>query len=169
MAIIYEPILNSTTNCGSSGDAFFQPYSINSTNDRFRYNILVFNNGASQEEIFGAFRVPSQYAGSACVVAEYTMTGATGSIVLAFNYRTVASGISGQSFDQTGQTESTSAAFASPSAANLRREAVVPLTSGNFINGDKVQFELIRDPTHATDTAASPLLVHGVYFGYQNS
>ncbi len=169
MATIYTSILGWEINAGSSGDVFPEPYSIKATNDRWKYLVWVFNNGASPAELFGGFRVPNDYVGSASIVALYTSTATTGSIVLAFNYRTVASGVSGQSFDQTTQTESTSAAFSAPSAANLRRDAVIPLTSSSLTNGQKVQFEILRDPTSASDDLAAAITLHGLYLGYSTT
>ncbi len=166
MATIHLPIFGWSTIPGSSGEAFFETYSVKATNDRWDRLVAIFNDAASPIEVFGGFRVPQDYAGSASVLNPWTSTAITGSVVYRFLYRPVAET---ESFDQTSQTENASVAVSSPSAVNLRQDATMALISANFSAGDEVQFEFMRNPIDGSDDMAAAAIVFGLYFGYQDS
>ena len=166
MAIHRIPVLGFQTLPDSTGDVFPESYSIKATNDRWPYNVFVFNDGAAPEFLFFAFPVPKNYVSAPKMVVWWTSGTVAGNIVLDFKYRAIG-GTDTESLDQTGESEAVlGGALSGPSAINERMESLITLTAANIAVDDIMQCELIRDPTDANDTKADAITVHGVLFEY---
>lgn len=152
-----------------TGDVFFEPYSVKATNDRWKYGIFVFNDGAAAESLFFAFPVLRGYVSAPKIVVWWTSATTAGNIVFDFKYRAVG-GSDLESLDQTGESEAVlGGALSGPSAVDERMESKITLTAANIVVGDLMQCELIRDPTDANDTKAAAITIHGVLFEYADA
>lgn len=173
MATWRIPILGFNTYQDSSGESWFEPYSILATNDVWGYGIWRFgSNNAAQPTvrhgIYGRFMVPKNYITSAVIVLDWTATLTSGNVVWDFDYRSV-SGDDTTSLDQAGTEESVSVTDAAPAAAHRRLTPSLSLTSGNLSADETVQFYLVRDGADANDTMAGSAIIHGVYFQYSDA
>lgn len=168
MATHRIPILGANTVPDSSGDVFFEPYTIKATNDNWGYMVAIFNDTAARNGLRGAFAVPQNYVDTANVVIVWTATATSGDVEFDFDYRAVG-GNDIESLDQATAQESVNANDTAPSAVNERMEISIALTDGNFAAGDTVQFELFRDGTDAGDTMSAAAIVHQVLFEYADA
>jgi len=168
MATLRLPILGFGSLPDSSGDVFFEPYSVKATNNVWDRLVLIFNDTATRIGIAGGFQVPQNYVGTAKIIIEWTSTATTGDVEWDFDYRAVG-GDDTESLDQATAQESVNQNDTAPSAVNEKMTASLTLTSGNFAIGDEVEFELFRDGTDAGDTMAAAAIVFGVYFEYADA
>ena len=168
MATHRIPILGWATVPDTSGDVFFEPYSVKATNDQWDHLVCVFNDTATRIGLRGRFDVPQNYVGTANLVVVWTSTATSGDVEWDFDYRAVG-GNDTESLDQSGTQESVNANDTAPSAAHERMEISISLTDGNFAAGDTVQFELFRDGTDAGDTMAAAAMLFGLFFEYADA
>ena len=147
----------------STGEVWFEPYTISATNDRWRHGNWVFNTGSTRDELYGAFSVPKDYATSSAIILAWTSTGTSGNVVWDFAYRCAAVG---ESFDQTGDQQATTTTAVAPASTDLRVDSTFQLTDGNFTADDICEWELARDQADAADTLAADALLFGAYFQY---
>jgi hypothetical protein len=156
----------------STGDAFFEPYSILATNDLFRH--LILRCGASNSAaptvkagVYGRFRVPEDYntGGTVTCKVYWTSTLTSGNVVFDLDYRAIG-GNDTESLDQGTYQESLTVTDAAPSAANERMEASMTITASNLAAGDTVEFFFGRDGADGADTLAGSAIVHEVIFSY---
>ena len=169
MATHRIPILGAATLPDATGDMFFENYDVKAANDRWKYLVGVFNNGAAAAFLFGMFGVPKNYIGAPKFIIHWTSATTAGNIVFDVAYRAVG-GTDTESLDQTGQSEQVLGAsgLGGPSIINERVETSIALTGSNFAADDTVQFEISRDPTDGNDTKADAITVHGIYFEYDD-
>lgn len=156
----------------TTGEAYFEPYSILAANDVWKHLIARFgSDNAAQPTVrhgfYGAFEVPQNYASAANLIVVWTATLTTGDVEWDFDYRAVG-GNDIESLDQSGTQESVNANDTAPSAAYERMEVSIALTDGNFAIGDLVEFLLARDGTDAGDTMAGAAILHDVLFEYSD-
>lgn len=162
------PILGHNTAPDSSGDVFSELASRKGTNDQWPYRVWIFNDTATRLGLYGAFRVPENYVGTAAILPLWTATATAGDVEWDFDYRAVG-GDDLESLDQAGTQESVNVADTAPSAAHERMTPSLGLTSANLAAGDLVQFGLFRDGTDAGDTMAAAAILHGLYFSYADA
>lgn len=158
----------------TTGDAYFEPYSILATNDIFRH--LVLRLGASNSAqptvksgIYGRFTVPDDYLTTntvTCVVS-WTSTITSGDVVFDLDYRAVG-GDNAESLDQATAQEALTVTDTAPSSANLRMVATMTFTASNLLAGDDVEFFFGRDGAAGGDTLAGSVIVHSLIFKYAN-
>lgn len=168
MATHRIPILSFGAVPDSSGDVFFEPYSIKATNDVWGRLVAIFNDTATRIGLKGGFTIPKNYVGSAKIIVVWTSTATSGDVEWDVDYRAV-SGDDTESLDQAGSQESVNINDTAPSAAHERMEAALTLTAGNFAVDDEVEFELFRDGTDAGDTMAAAAIVFNVLFEYADA
>lgn len=168
MATHRIPILGFGTNLDTSGDVFFEPYSIKATNDVWDRLVCIFNDTATRIGLHGGFTVPKNYVGTAKIIVVWTSTATSGDVEWDFDYRAVG-GDDAESLDQAGTQETVNINDTAPSAAHERMEASLTLTSGNFAVDDEVEFTLFRDGTDAGDTMAAAAIVFSVLFEYTDA
>ena len=168
MATHRLPIINSFTVPDTTGDAFFEPYTIKATNDVWGHLVLVLNDTATDIGIFGKFAVPIEYVDTANLVIVWTSTAVAGDAEFDFMYRAVG-GNDTESLDQAGSQEDVNSNDTAPSAANERMELTIALTDGNFTAEDTVEFFFSRDGTDAGDTLAAAVMVFGLFFEYNDA
>ena len=168
MATFRLPILGANTVPDSSGEVFFEPYTIKATNDNWGHMVLIFNDSATRNGLRGAFDVPQNYVGSANIIIHWTATATSGDVEWDFDYRAVG-GDDTESLDQATAQESVNQNDTAPSAIHERMTVTLALTAGNFAAGDTVEFELFRDGTDAGDTMAAAAIVHQVLFEYADA
>lgn len=161
-------ILGASTTPDTSGDVFFEPYTIKATNDVWGYLIIVFNDTATRIGLRGSFIVPQNYVDTANLIILWTTTATANAWEADFDYRAVG-GNDTESLDQSGTQESVNAADTAPSATDERMERSISLTDGNFSPGDIVQFEFFRDGTDGGDTIAAAVQVHALLFEYNDA
>jgi len=150
----------------TSGDVFFEPYSVKATNrDRI---VCIFNDSGTRIGLQGGFTVPKNYVGSAVIIVVWTTTATSGDVEWDFDYRAVG-GNDTESLDQATNQETVNQNDTAPSAAHERLEVSLTLTASNFAVDDEVGFELFRDGTDAGDTMAAAAIVHQVLFEYTDA
>ena len=165
MATHRIPILGWGTVPDSSGNVFFEPYNIKSTNDVWDRLVCIFNDTATRIGLAGGFTIPKNYVGSAKLIIVWTAIATSGDVEWDFDYRAVG-GDDIESLDQAGTQESVNLNDTTPSAVNERMECAITLTASNFAADDEVEFELFRDGTDAGDTRAAAAIVLSVMFEY---
>lgn len=168
MATHRLPILGANTVPDSSGDVFFEPYSIKAANDVWDYLVCIFNNSGNRDGLRGKFDVPQGYVGSAKIIVVWTSTVISGDVEFDFDYRCVG-GDDIESLDQAGTQETVNQEDIAPSAIHERMEASLSLTSANVAPGDTCQFEFFRDGVDAGDTMAAAAIVHDLFFEYTDA
>ena len=163
-------MINAQTVPDSSGDVFFEPYSIKATNDLFKQLVLIFNNSGSIDEVSGVINVPQDYAGTlAKIVVDWTSTATSGDVEFEAAYRAVGGNDTG-SLDQATYQEDLTTGLndTAPSAAHERMEFKITLTHGNISAGDTLPFVFRRDSSDAGDTLGAAVIIHGLHFEYEN-
>lgn len=168
MATHRLPILGFATVPDTTGTAFFQPYSIEATNDVWRHLVLTLNDTAADHGIYGKFAVPVGYVDTANLIIVWTATAIVGDVEYDFMYRAVG-GDDIESLDQAGNDEDVNSEDTAPSAINERLELTIALTDGNFAAEDTVEFFFSRDGTDGGDTMAAAALVFGLFFEYNDA
>ena len=168
MATIRIPILGWSTVPDTSGEVFFEPYTVKATNDVWGRLVAVFNDTATRDGLRGGFTVPKDYVNSANLIVVWTSTATSGDVEWDFDYRAV-SGDNTESLDQAGTQESVNGNDTAPGAAHRRMELSISLTDGNFAADDEVTFELFRDGTDAGDTMAAAAILFQVLFEYSDT
>lgn len=149
----------------TSGNVFFEPYTIKATNDVWGRLVAVFNDTATRIGLAGGFTVPKNYVGTAKLIIVWTTTATTGAVVWDFEYRAVG-GDDTTSLDQAGTQESLTVTDTAPGAANRRMETSITLTAGNFAVDNEVEFNFYRDGTDGADTLAAAALGVALLFEY---
>lgn len=167
MATHRLPILGFPTVPDTSGDAFFEPFTIKASNDVWGHLVLVLNDSGTRIGIYGKFAVPIEYVDTANLVIVWTSTAIVGDVEFDFDYRAVG-GNDTESLDQAGTQESVNSNDTAPSAAYERMELTIALTDGNFAAEDTVEFFFPRDGTDGGDTMAAAALVFGLFFEYND-
>jgi putative transposon-encoded protein len=165
MATHRIPILGWATVPDTSGNVFFEPYTVKATNDVWERLVVVFNDTANRMGLSGGFTVPKNYVAGAKFVVVWTSTATSGDVEWDVDYRAVG-GDDTESLDQTSNQESLNQNDTAPSAIHERMEANLTATSGNFAADDEVTFELYRDGTDGGDTMAAAAMVFAVLFEY---
>lgn len=165
MATYRIPILGWRTIPDTSGNVFFEPYTIKATNDVWGALVAVFNDTATRIGLRGGFSVPKNYVGNAKFIVVWTSTATSGNVVFDLDYRAVG-GDNAESLDQAGTQESVTVTDAAPSAANNRMECSLSLTSSNLAVDDEFEFEVFRDGTDGNDTIAAAVILVALLFEY---
>jgi putative transposon-encoded protein len=165
MATHRIPILGWSTVPDTSGNVFFEPYTVKATNDVWGRFVVVFNDTSTRLGLRGGFTVPKNYVGGAKFVVVWTSTATSGDVEFDVDYRAVG-GDDTESLDQTSNQESLNQNDTAPSAANERMEVSLTATAGNFAVDDEVEFELFRDGTDGGDTIAAAVMLFAVLFEY---
>lgn len=149
----------------ASGNVFIEPYTVKATNDVWKHPVIVFNDTATRDGLYGVFTVPKNYVGTAKIVIVWTSTATSGDVEWDFDYRGV-SGNDSESLDQSGTQESVNSNDTAPGAAHRRLEFLLALTSANLAVDDLVEWGLFRDGTDGGDTMAAAAMVFDVLFEY---
>lgn len=170
MATHRRSIVNAYTMPDTSGECWWEPFSVLATNDQWRHGVVRFgaSNAAQptvRHGIYGSFTVPKNYVGTAVLVINWTATLTSGNVVWDFDYRTVA-GNDTTSLDQAGTEEAVTVTDAAPGAALRKLEVTISLTSGNFAADDHVSFFFARDGADGSDTMAGSGLLTSLEFQY---
>lgn len=170
MATHRLPILGFATIPDTSGDVFFEPTTIDATNDFFKGLVLVFADSGADDEIFGRFNVPKNYVDTANLIVVWSTTATTNDWEIGIAYRAVG-GNDTESLDQTTAQESllTGNNDTAPSAVNERMEFSIALTDGNFAVDDTVQFIFSREGADVGDGIAAKIRVFDLFFEYNDA
>lgn len=142
------PILDWHTIPDTSGQVFFEPYTIKASVDNWEHGHWIFNDNSTRNELFGVFAVPQDYSDGANVVIVWTTTATSGDVEWDFDYNAVGGT---ETIDGTVQ-QSVNSADTAPSATDERTELTIALTDGNFAAGDTVTFLIARDASDGGDT-----------------
>ncbi len=165
MAEHYVSILGPNTVPDSSGNVFFEPFSIKATNDLWDYLVAIFNDTATRIGLRTRFVVPSNYVSAPKIRVVWSSTATAGDVEWDVDYRAVADG---EGLDQATAQETVNQNATAPGTAHDKEETDLTLTAGNLAAGDDVQLELFRDGTDAGDTMAAAAVVHDVRFVYND-
>lgn len=168
MATHRIPILGWQTVPDTSGDVFFEPYTVKATNDNWGLMACIFNDSGTRIGLRGVFQVPQDYVGTANLIVVWTSTATAGDVEWDFDYRAVG-GNDTESLDQATAQETVNASDTAPSAVNERMEISISLTDGNFAVADTVEFEHFRDGVDAGDTMAAAAILFGLFFEYSDA
>jgi len=164
--------LGFATRPDETGECFFEPLDINfGTNDLARQFAMALGSALAAQPtvkhgVYGAFRVPKNYVGTAKLAIASAATVTTGNIVFDFDYRAIAST---ETADPATWQESVTATQAVAGTARNLTETLITLTSGNFAVDDLVEFFFGRDGVDAADTMAGRCYVMGLSFEYADS
>jgi hypothetical protein len=168
MATFRIPILGAHTVPDNSGNVFFEPYTLQATNDNWGHLVVLFDDTATRIGLFGAFDVPQNYISGANIIVHWTSTATSGDVEWDFDYRAVG-GNDSESLDQATAQESVNQNDTAPSATDNRMTVTLALTDSNLLPGDTVEFSLFRDGTDGGDTMAAAATVHSVLFEYKDA
>lgn len=168
MATHRLPIFGFPTVPDDTGTAFFQPYSVEATNDVWKHLVLTLNDTAADHGIYGKFAVPVNYVDTANLVIVWTSTAVAGVVAWDFMYRAVG-GNDTESLDQAGSDDDVNVDDTAPGAVNRRLEVSIALTDGDFAAEDTVEYFFSRDGTDGDDTMAAAALVFGLFFEYNDA
>lgn len=159
-------ILGANTVPDTSGDVFFEPYSITDTTTTIDPMVLNFSFGSARQGVHGSFQVPQNYVGSAQVIVLWNANAITGDAIFEFDYIAVGDNEDpGAAITQSVTNTLTTAG----TAFLLNTTTITGLTSGNFAAGDQVVFTLFRDQADVNDTLAVDALVFAALFKYQDA
>jgi len=161
MATHRIPILGSMTVPDTSGEVFFQPYTVVDSGAVIDPLVLTFNDSGTKDGVRGSFRVPENYVGTAVLLVVWTANATSGTFIIDWSVLT-RSGAEDMGAAATRTTETDT--VTKSSTAFAREESNMPLTDADYAAGDEVLFELFRDTVN--DTMAAPAAVFGVYFEY---
>jgi len=157
-------ILGSGTIPDSSGEVFFQPYTVVDTAAVVDPLVLTFNDSGTKDGLRGSFRVPENYVGTAKLLVVWTANATSGTFTIDWSVLT-RSGAEDMGAAATRTTET--ATDTKTGTAFVREELSLTLTDGDYAAGDEVLFEMFRDTLN--DTLAAPAVVFGVYFEYADA
>ena len=166
MSTFRIPVLGFSTKPETSGAVFFEPNSVKGTNDFFDELVVVFNDTAAKETLYGSFQVPQNYVGTPKFVVVWKTTATSGDVEWDVDYRAVAAG---ESLDQATAQEAINQNDTAGGSTDLAQEALLAATAGNFAVADTVQFLLSRDGTDGGDTISAAVTVHSVHFEYTDA
>jgi len=156
-------ILGANSKPDTSGEVFFEPYSIKDTGAVIDPLVLIFNNSGTKDGISGVFQVPQNYVGTAKLNIYWNANATTGNCIFDLSYLTRSSGEDmGAAATDTTDTVTTGT---NGTAFNLNKSTMT-LTAGDFAAGDIVPFELFRDTANASDTLAAAAIVFAITFEY---
>ena len=159
-------ILGAGTTPDTSGDVFFEPYSVTDTATIADPMILNFALGSTRQGAHGSFQVPQNFVGTVQVIVLWVANATTGNAIFEFDYIAVAD----TQDPGAAVTESdTNTLGTDGTAFRLNTTTITGITSGNFAIGDQVVFTLFRDQADANDTLAVDALVLGVLFEYADA
>lgn len=166
MATHRIPILGANTVPDSSGDVFFEPYTVKDTGPAaWDGLVLIFNESGAKDGIRSNFRVPENYVGSAKFLVVWTANATTGNLNMDLSYlnRSGAEdmGAAYESTDDNATSTKSGTAF-------QRTELTITPTAGDFVAGDECLYELFRDSLDVADTLGSPAIIFGIYFEYSD-
>lgn len=169
MATHQVSILGGQLKPDTTGDCFFEPFSIKATNDNFDHLVLIFNDTSTDVGVYGVFVVPQNYSTSPAIIPVWSATATTGNVRWQFNYRAIG-GDDTESLDQTTFQETIEANDAAPSAIHERLTPSLSLTAGNLAAGDLVEFYLVREGSDTTnDTMSAAAMLHDLIFQYADA
>jgi hypothetical protein len=153
-------------NPDTTGQVWREPYSLKATNDVWKQLVWILNDDdATRAGLYGLFKVPNNFVGSASICIYWTAQVTTGNAVFDFEYRAVG-GNDAESMDQSGTQESVTVTDAAPSAVNRELLAEISLTSGNFAAGDLVSFFLAIDGADGACTISDYCTLFEATFKY---
>ncbi len=170
MATHRIPILGAMTKPDDSGEVWFEPFSIESSNGLYDHLVMVFDDPSGRRMCYGSFEVPQDFAGSGKIVVVYTSPTTVGN---RFRFELEVSGVGGsdtESLDQLAAVVAAAVNAGPPSAAFERMEATMAISS--VAAGDSVLFGLARDGAESSpndDDVADKALVLAVLFEYSDT
>lgn len=172
MATWRIPIMGANTYPDTTGECWFEPYTLLATNDQWGLGIFRFgSSNAAQPTVkhgfYGQFMVPKNYVTSAVIVPVWTATVTSGNVVWGFEYRSVG-GDDTTSLDQAGTEESPTVTDAAPTAANRRLVPTISLTSANLAVDETIEFYFYRDGSSGSDTMAASGILVGLYLQFSD-
>ena len=173
MATLRIPILGASVVPDTTGECWFEPYSILATNDVWKHLIARFGiSNSAQPSVrhgfYGAFKVPKNFVGTAVLVVNWNATITTGNVVWDFDYR-ANGGDDAESLDQSGTQEAVTVTDAVSGTAHRLLQPTISLTSANFAADDLVEYYFARDGADAADTMAGSAMLHALQFQYADA
>jgi len=150
----------------SSGEVFFEKYSVKDTGTILDPLILVYKNSGTKDGAARSFIVPQNYVGTAKLTVLWNVNATSGDAIFDLSYLTRSDGEDmGAAATDTTDTVTTTT---DSTAFNLNTSTMT-LTAGDFAAGDIVMMELFRDTANASDTLAADLIVHKIIFEYADA
>lgn len=174
MATHRIPILGFATRPDDTGECFFEPADLNfGSNDLARQFVLALGSALAAQPtlkhgVYGVFRVPKNYVGTATLVVEWASTLTSGDVVFDFDYNAVA-GDGAESLDPAAWQESVTVTDTVPGTARRKATPTVGLTSANLAIDDIVEFFFGRDGAAGGDTLAGRAYVFEATFQYADA
>ena len=152
----------------TSGDVFWQPWSVLATTGAIDCDVLVFQDSGNKDGAAGFFTVPQDYVGAPVLVIVWAANdGTTNSVVWDWSM-TPRSGT--EDMDAAAAHTVDSVTDAKTATAFQRQEArMTSMSAADFAAGDNVFGELFRDGANASDTVAASVAVFDVLFEYSDT
>ncbi len=143
MATHQISLLGGNINPDTTGNLYFEPYSVKTTNQLTKNIVAVFDDTSTKIGFQGEFIVPQNYVGNAAIIPIWSTSATSNAVIWCFEYRNVG-GDDTTSLDQSTWQELVSASDNAPTAANRRLTPIISPTSGNFTAGSTVQYFFTR-------------------------
>lgn len=167
MATKLVPILNAHTLPDTNGDTYFEPSNVNlNSNDRYNHAVIAFASQSARRGIYGKFRVPDDYVGTAKIEIRWATTATSGDCVWDVDYTAIANS---ETYDPSADQETATVTDTADGTARDLNHAAITLTGSNFAAGDEVQFYFVRDAADAADTLAATAWLVGLYLSYADA
>lgn len=161
------PIINGWTLPDGNGDTYYEPSSITlNSNDRYPHAVIAFASQSARRGVYGKFRVPKNYVGTASIVLEWATTATSGDAAWDIDYTAIAAG---ESMDPSADQETATVTDTAAGTARLRNTATIDITDANLVADDEVSFYLVRDAADAADTLAATAWLIGAYLVYADA
>ncbi len=167
MATHRVPMLGFQTMPDSSGSVWFEPTSVDLSNESFSYIVLKYEESPSDITCYGAFNIPQNYASGGSAVVVWNCNPTTGDADFGLRWRSVGGSAGALSLVQAIQGSATSLDVA-PSSASGRVETKITITAADISAGSTLQFGVSRATTGTDAAVAGPIYVHGVLFEYED-
>jgi hypothetical protein len=158
-----KSVLNWKTLPDTSGNVFFEPYTIKSTNDFFGVGNWIFNNPGADLKLYFSHEIDDTYVGTASFIVVWTSTIISGNFGIEIGYRCI-SGNDAESLDQATAQEVLNTTDVAPGATDRRMEISLALTSANCAAGDTIQGYIARDDS--ADTLAGAISLWDLMLTY---
>lgn len=170
MATHRIPVLGAMTKPDSSGEVWFEPFSIEGSNDLYDHLVLVFDDPSGRVACYGSFEVPKDYVGSGKFILIYTSPTTAGNR-FRFELDINAVGDSDtESLDPSASSASAAVNASPPSTAFNRMETSMSLSG--LTASESVVFGLFRDGGQASpnnDDVADKAMILAVMFEYSDA
>lgn len=168
MATLRTPIFGFNTLPDTSGEVFFEPFSVKGSTATIDPLVLIMGDTAAKIGIHGMFTVPENYVGTPVLSVRWTANdGTTNSAV--FDFEFTPRGTT-ESFDVVTEFTADTVTDGHAGSAFARNEArITSMSDADFNSDEDVPFTLSADMASGSHTITSDLIITRVMFEYSDT